>query len=412
MKSLFYIVFVLMVLALIMWSLNIGDPHLLFLRRYEFWIISSLALILFFTTFFIKVRYFSVAAQLGLLAAVQISSYSTYTFSNEKSRFLYAPSDSVKVLNRRMIVGFDNWNEIRQLSKNGIAGIFLTSRNIKDITYEDLKYYLESLQQEREALGLPPLFISTDQEGGAVSRLSPLIKRQEPLASLLGAQNAEQLAYEYGQEQGRLLASLGVNLNFSPVVDLKPAAASGMLDFHSRIATRAISDDPKIVTKLAKSYIKGLERHGVSATLKHFPGLAKVANDTHHFSALLDTEIDDLEKKDWVPFIEISQDTQAWIMLSHVVLSRVDSENPVSTSKQVIDNLIRKRLGFKGVLITDDMTMGATFNRGFCRSVKQSFATSVSYLLIAYDYDKYYDAIHCLESIHTQNQIDRKHPQG
>jgi beta-N-acetylhexosaminidase len=297
----------------------------------------------------------------------------------------------------RIIVGFDDWNEIRQLSRNGIAGIFLTARNVKNTTREELKRKISCLQKEREELGLPPLLIATDQEGGSVSRLSPLVARQKPLAELANEPNYAELAYNYGETQGKSLGDLGVNLNFSPVVDLKPEMKPGFLDFHTHIASRAISADPQQVVAIAKPYIHGLEKHGVLATLKHFPGIARVATDTHHFSALLNASVADLAETDWIPFVVLGRDTNAWIMLSHVVLTAVDSENPVSVSKQVIDGLVRRTLGFEGTLVSDDLTMGAAYNRGFCKSVEQSYGTSVNYLLIAYDHEKYYDAIACLE---------------
>jgi len=82
---------------------------------------------------------------------------------------------------------------------------------------------------------------------------------------------------------------------------------------------------------------------------------------------------------------------------AHVILSEIDPLSPVSTSVKVVNEIIRKQLNFNGILITDDLTVGATYNRGFCKSVRQSFSADIDYLLIAYDYEKYYSLMNCFE---------------
>jgi beta-N-acetylhexosaminidase len=125
--------------------------------------------------------------------------------------------------------------------------------------------------------------------------------------------------------------------------------------------------------------------------------LARVREDTHHFSAVLDDTIDELGRRDLIPFEKLAAATRSWIMLSHVTLAAVDSGHPVSTSYKVVHELLKEKFKIDNILITDDMTMGAIYHRGFCKSIWQSFESSVDYLLIAYDYEKYYDAIQCLE---------------
>jgi beta-N-acetylhexosaminidase len=388
-------------LICIIWAFNLHDPHLFQIRVYEAYLI--LALLIFAFSFTRKLRNtYLKKAQIGVIVVVAfyvlISETQLYLV---KRQILHSPSDAEKIINQRMIVGFNDFSELEILAKNGIAGIFLTKRNIVNMTKSELKARIDNLQKLRLQHGLSPLFITTDQEGGPVSRLTPLIERQPPLSKLAMTKNSASMAFEYGKRQGQQLHEIGVNVNFSPVVDLMPSQESGALDFNTMIKSRAISDNPMKVSVIAVAYIKGLNSTGVTATLKHFPGLLRVKEDTHYFSAHLDTDIDILEKFDWIPFVHATKNTKTWMMLSHVILTSVDDKNPVSTSQTVVNEIIRKKLQFKGILITDDMTMGAINNQGFCKSVIASYNSDIDYLLIAYNYEMYFDAIHCIAN-HTR----------
>lgn len=377
------------------WALNFRDPHLFFIRDTEsvFFLFSSVFLV--FGSMLQEKKWIRVSCLVStviLLIVVSINEYSFYKYKNE---ILLNKSNQFSFINKRLIVGFNDKNQLKNLAVNGIAGIFLTKRNIQGETHDSLQSFIEELQEIRKENGLPPLIIATDQEGGAVSRLSPLIRQQ---ASLAIASGKGESSYEYGKMQGKWLNELGVTVNFSPVVDLKPNWPPSKFDFHSLIATRAISSNPIEVVNVALPYVKGLEESGVKATLKHFPGLARVQSDTHHFSARLNVDIPTLLETDLVPFTDILKSTSSWLMLSHVILENVDPENPITTSSLVVEGLIRSELGINNVLITDDLTMGAIYNRGFCQSVVQSYLTTIDYLLIAYDDEKYFTAVKCISS--------------
>ena len=373
------------------------DPHLLFIRELEKILLLSMLIASITLSKNINIIKLKYSIQIASIALITLLVIEEINFKWNKYQVLNNPTYAQKQINHRLIVGFQNSDEIEKLSLNGISGIFITKRNINDKSIDEIKVTLEKLQDKRKEAGLPPLIVATDQEGGAVSRLSPLIEKQPPLSSLVGIKNASQKAYEYGYKQGKQLNDLGINVNFSPVADLKPTQAIGRLDFHSLIHTRAISNSPKEVIDIALPYIKGLEAHGIKATLKHFPGLGKVSSDTHHFSAELNISLSELNKNDWKPFKVISQKSDAWIMLAHVILPEIDPLDPVSTSAKVVNEIIRKKLNYNGILVTDDLTMGATYNRGFCKSVLHSFAADIDYLLIAYDYEKYYSLMNCFK---------------
>ncbi|MGV8837377.1 glycoside hydrolase family 3 N-terminal domain-containing protein [Cellvibrio sp.] len=377
------------------WALNFRDPHLLFIRDFEilFFLLSSVFLVVSAMLQEKKwIRVFCLVFTAILLVIVSKNESYFYKYKNE---ILLNESNQFSLINKRFIVGFNDKNQIKRLAVNGIAGIFLTKRNIQGETHNSLKSFIEELQEIRKENDLPPLIITTDQEGGAVSRLSPLVRQQESLAI---ASSKGESSYEYGKMQGKWLNELGITVNFSPVIDLKPKLPPSKFDFHSLIATRAISSNPIEVVAVALPYVKGLEASGVKATLKHFPGLSRVQSDTHHFSARLNVDIPTLLETDLVPFTDILKSTSSWLMLSHVILESVDPKNPITTSNLVVEGIIRSKLGIDNVLITDDLTMGAIYNRGFCKSVVQSYSTTIDYLLIAYDDEKYFTAIKCISS--------------
>ena len=289
--------------------------------------------------------------------------------------------------------------------------MFFTRRNAEGKTAADIAAEIRGLQAARAAAGLPPLWVSTDQEGGPVSRLSPPLPEEPPLATLarpgLPPAQAAAEAYRYGARQGKALSALGVNLDLSPVVDLRPSGPPDPRDRNTHIAQRAISADPDAVALVALAYARGLEAQGVQATAKHFPGLGRVAADTHQTGARLATAPAELAARDWRPFRQVLGGSHAWLMLSHVSLDAVDPENPVSHSATVVRDILRTAWGYDGVLVTDDMTMGAIYDHGLCPAVEKTLNAGVDMVLVSYDTDKAYDALACALRAYRAGRLDR-----
>jgi beta-N-acetylhexosaminidase len=200
---------------------------------------------------------------------------------------------------------------------------------------------------------------------------------------------------EYAELQSRELYDIGINLNFSPVVDLKNSSINQKLNFHTRTDLRAISKDSDIVTRVALIYSKTSEKNGVIPTLKHFPGLSMVKEDTHLFTGGLKADEKYLSLNDWIPFRTISKKTDAFIMLGHVLLEKVDNTNLVSCSRKIITDIIRKKWNHNGILITDDLNMGPVVNSsgGIGGFSIRALNAGVDFLLISYDGEQYYRAI-------------------
>ena len=201
-------------------------------------------------------------------------------------------------------------------------------------------------------------------------------------------------------------AELGVNVDFSPVLDLKPGSRS-ILDHNSLIGERAISADPNVVAAVGSAYAQGLENAGVMPTAKHFPGLGRIRVDTHIFAAGTRVSIPQLQHADWIPFRRVLSQSDAFLMLGHVTVKAIDADNPASHSKRIVQGLIRDAWNYRGIVITDDLDMGAIYHHGFCNAVVESLNAGVDLLLIAYDGQQYYRAMACaLDALH-QGRIDR-----
>ncbi len=177
-------------------------------------------------------------------------------------------------------------------------------------------------------------------------------------------------------------------------------------DFHTLIGQRALASDPAVVSEIALAFVRGLEASGVTATVKHFPGLGRLHTDTHHFMASLDTPRDVLEASDWRPFRNVLAGTNAQLMIGHVNLTAIDPDRPASHSLRVIDGLIRKQWHYQGVIITDDLVMGAIYGHDVCTAVVEALNAGVDLLLVAYDGAQFYRIFACTSDAATAGKLD------
>jgi beta-N-acetylhexosaminidase len=319
-----------------------------------------------------------------------------------RQHVLDADPAAVEKLGRHLIVGYGDLDEIRALIDRGaVAGVFITARNVQGMSAADVKRLIAAMQDIRRGRHLAPLWIATDQEGGDVSRLSPPLARPPSIAEIVArhSDRAERLAAvrEFAVEQGRALADLGVNLNFAPVIDLDHGLVNPD-DRLTRIHQRAISSDAGVVADAAGAYCDGLREAGVRCTLKHFPGLGRVFADTHRGSANLDVAESELERTDWVPFRALMGRDDAVTMLSHVTLTALDRDHPVSFSRPIVAGLLRGAWRHDGILITDDFSMGAVYRSrdGVAGAGVEAVNAGVDLILVSYDTDQYYAAMQAL----------------
>jgi beta-N-acetylhexosaminidase len=333
------------------------------------------------------------------------------SFEIRKWRVLNTDVARAQLLGRHFVVGYSSFDEVARLAEKGlIAGVYITKHNVADAggTADAVRAEIATLQQRRRAAGLLPLTVAADQEGGIVSHLSPPLKALPALSTLaeLPGDVRTRAAFEFGRSHGIQLVALGVNQNFAPVLDLRPDAGRNPFDLHTLTGQRAISSDPAVVGEIALAYVRGLEASGVTGTVKHFPGLGRVRTDTHNFAASLDTPRDVLEASDWRPFKDVLAGSNAQLMIGHVNLTAIDPDRPASHSKPVVDGLIRKQWNYRGVIITDDLVMGAIYEHGVCTAVVEALNAGVDLLLVAYDGAQFYRVFACASDAAEAGKLD------
>lgn len=311
---------------------------------------------------------------------------------------------AMQAVGAHLVAGYTDLDELRPLAAKGlIGGIYLAKRNVRGRDLAAVAADIAELQAIRRRADLPPLIVTADQEGGAVSHLSPLLEALPPLANLAGSRDPAADARAYGERQGRGLADLGVTLNFGPVVDLRPDGHPWP-DTLSNIPARAIASDPQQVAAIAGGYLDGLNAVGVGGTLKHFPGLGRVRTDTHLRPAFLAATPADLAA-DWQPFRQLSGRPGAAIMLGHVTLTALDAKHAASHSAAIVDGLLRQTWGYDGLLITDDLNMGAVYRQGIGHVASESLAAGVDLVLVSYDPRQVYRALAGAAQALTEHRI-------
>jgi beta-N-acetylhexosaminidase len=331
------------------------------------------------------------------------------SFEVRKWRVLHAGAAEAALLGPHFITGYSSFDEAARLAEDGlIAGVYVTRHNAAGKSTDALRSEIAALQERRRAKGLPALIVATDQEGGIVSHLAPPLTALPALSTLadLPSEIRARKAEEFGRTHGRELASVGITQNFAPVLDLRPDAGPNPFDFHTLIGQRAIASDPAVVSDIARAYVRGLEGAGVEATVKHFPGLGRLRTDTHHFRASLDAPRELLDASDWRPFKDVLEHSTAQLMIGHVNLSAIDPDRPASHSRRVVDGLIRRQWNYQGVIITDDLVMGAIYGYGVCAAVVEALNAGVDLLLVAYDGAQFYRIFACALDAAVAGKLD------
>jgi beta-N-acetylhexosaminidase len=200
-----------------------------------------------------------------------------------------------------------------------------------------------------------PLFIGVDEEGGTVSRLSPIgvTNYVSPMAEY-GEAGDKEAVYELGQTFARQLLSVGFNLNFAPVADVVTNPNN------QEIGNRSFSDDPVVAGEMVAEMVKGLQEGGVISCLKHFPGHGSTEDDSHYGMSVSNRTLEDLRAEEFLPFMQGIEAGVELVMMSHMSLPEVTGDNtPCDLSYSVVTELLREELGFEGLIFSDSHEMAA-----------------------------------------------------
>jgi beta-N-acetylhexosaminidase len=241
-----------------------------------------------------------------------------------------------------LIVGFESKylddNVQKMIKEYHIGGINLLKRNVQD------RNQIRQLTTDLQKISAIPLFIAADQEGGKVVRFD-FLNELTPQIKIKKIQEAEKIAFTRARE----LQEMGINMNFSPVLDY-------VSDNESYLYNRTFGTDRGSIGDLGSAMVKGYRAGGVISVAKHFPGYGNVFVDPHTHQATLTIDKEELESN-LIPFqIVITNNPTVAIMTAHIAIPVIDAK-PATISSQFLSEILRKKLGFNGVIITDDMEM-------------------------------------------------------
>ena len=303
---------------------------------------------------------------------------------------------------QRLMVGFDGTElnpDLKFYIKTlHVGGIILFTRNL--IHPDQIKRLCSSIQEYACSCGQPPLFISIDQEGGRVARL------KEPFTQFPGnpKMKGPEDAIHFARVTAKELTEIGVNMNLAPVLDVAPQGKDSVQK------SRVFGNDPLWVSELGTVVIHHLQTNNIMAVAKHFPGIGRIVLDPHDEISDLDIDVDAMQATDLLPFKAAIDNDVAGIMLSHIRYPKIDAKWPASLSPTIVSDLLRRQMGYGGVIMTDDLDMGAIKKHYDIKSViRQILSADIDIALICHkgpDIENAFQEI--LKSLSNSNRIKEK----
>ena len=279
-----------------------------------------------------------------------------------------------------------------------LGGIILFSRNIENPL--QIAGLCKDLQDTAMKYHGIPLFIAVDQEGGRVARL------KQPFTSFPGNEaigadsNSIDRAVEFADITARELKLVGLNMDMAPVIDVR----RGEPEKH--LVGRTFSDNPDKVSQLGRTVVRVLQQNGVMAVGKHFPGLGRATMDPHHLLPVIEADLREIEEINLPPFKEVIAGGVSGIMTSHAIYPSLDPEFPATLSTKILNGILREKLGFQGLIITDDLEMGAiNKNWGVVKGAIDSFTAGADILLISENQDLVLESMAELRGRILRNEI-------
>lgn len=282
------------------------------------------------------------------------------------------------------------------LNEYRVGGIILFDRNME--SKDQVKSLITDINKTGKSAGLTPLFIGIDQEGGAVARMEDQLIKVPP-AEELGKEPIEQ-AVSLAKQSGTELKVLGFNINFAPVADLGLTYG------------RSFSTNPDDVVRYASAVGKAYDEAGLWYSYKHFPGIGKTDVDLHADTSVVPVSKLTLLNEDTKVFVDLikqSKPNTYAIMVSHAMYPQIDPDHPSSLSKAIITDWLRKDMGYNGVVVTDDMDMGALAKHyTFGDMAVQSILAGSDILLVCHEYEHMQEAYNGLMKAVKDGRISKE----
>ncbi len=271
-------------------------------------------------------------------------------------------------------------------------------RNVKD--KQQLRRLSSDLNKACSDEGLPPPLISIDQEGGTVVRLPPPFTQFQDARIYAEAEKPEDELESFAITCVRELAEIGVNMNLAPVLDVSEKGCDKFME------RRSLGDDPERASKLGRLIIEKMQSNRLAACAKHFPGLGSATVDPHLQLPFVNRSYEDLLSIDIPPFEAAINAGVAAIMTSHTIYKDIDPKYPATLSDKILTDLLRKRLHYDGLIITDDLEMGAIENEMLVEEAAlKSFQAGADILLICHDHEKVIKSYNTLSKAYQEGSL-------
>jgi beta-N-acetylhexosaminidase len=263
-------------------------------------------------------------------------------------------SAELNKVGRHFLIGLQKSHEltehdVRLLTVLQPAGIILFRENFKrGVPYREwLACLRELIDSVRECVQGKPILISVDHECGTVFRPPPPITNFGPAAKWAKESG------KVGAAMGVELRSMGINLNYAPVVDINTNPQNPV------IGNRAFGATPEVVSESARNFVSAIENEGVIACPKHFPGHGDTRIDSHYGLPIVESPLEELRRRELLPFAAMVQAGAKIIMSAHIVFPGIDPASPATMSRRFLSDILRGEMGFQGVITSDDIGMGA-----------------------------------------------------
>lgn len=296
---------------------------------------------------------------------------------DEKVDKIVASMSKTEKIGQMVMIGIQGTkiddDSLYMLHQFHMGGVILFDRNMENL--EQVKQLTSDLQaQSNEKV---PLFIGIDEEGGDVVRMAEKLT-PPPSQKEIGATGDTEQAKTWAIKTAKSLKEMGINVNFAPVADV------GSND------NRSYSRDVNTVINFVRAAAIGYQQENIIYSLKHFPGIGKGQVDSHVESSSIDASKDILIAEDILPFKTIINENKPedyFILVSHLNYPALDEEHPASLSSKIMTDLLRNELGYKGIIITDDMEMGAVANHNDFKTIGvKAIKAGADIVLVCHEY--------------------------
>jgi len=309
-------------------------------------------------------------------------------------------SFSPEMLGQFFIFGFEGKfpadDFLYLVEKRNLGGIILLARNVE--SSDQVSETITALSSKSKHL----IFVMVDQEGGRVNRITkdfPVF----PSNKFYGKREDKDGVFEAYKTTAKELARLGINVNLAPVVDVWTNQKNSVIE------ERSFGDDPHLVARMSKEAVVAIKSENILACAKHFPGIGDIDVDPHSDLPINSNPKERFEKIDFLPFKAAISSNVDIIMSTHVLCPNLDPKEPASLSKKICSDILRKELGFEGILITDDMQMGAIRkNRELADACEKAFLAGNDLILICDKFEEQIQVLDHFEKLVSDKKITKE----